>query len=106
VVEAVDGADALETFKTHSDRIDLVLTDLVMPRMSGQELWAQLTRLDPHVGFLFMSGYTEDAALRREILKRQSAFLTKPFSVADLSSALQRAFSLRPLQQKEPANVG
>jgi PAS domain S-box-containing protein len=105
VVEAADGAEALEIFKTYSDRIDLVLTDLVMPRMSGQELWGQLTRLDPQISFLFMSGYTEDAALRREILTRQSAFLTKPFSVADLSNALQRAFSLRALQQKQSVAV-
>ncbi len=85
VVEAVDGVEALERFQEHQGRIDLVLTDLVMPRMSGHELWTQLVRLDPQLSFLFMSGYTEDSALRREILSQQNAFLNKPFSVADLS---------------------
>jgi hypothetical protein len=47
-----------------------------------------------------MSGYTEDSALRREILSRQSVFLNKPFSVADLSSAIQRLLALRALQHK------
>ncbi len=98
VVEAVDGVEALDIFKSQQGSVDLVLTDLVMPRMSGHELWTQLTALDPQISFLFMSGYTEDSALRREIFNQQSGFLMKPFSVADLSNALQRAFSLRALQ--------
>ena len=97
VIEAVDGAEALEIFKIEQGGVDLVLTDLVMPRMSGHELWTQLTALDPELSFLFMSGYTEDSALRRQIFSQESAFLMKPFSVADLSNALQRAFSLRAL---------
>ena len=99
VIEATDGVEALEVFKQHPEKIDLVLTDLVMPRMNGHELWVELTRLDPQLGFLFMSGYTEDIALRQGIFSRQSAFLTKPFSVADLSTALQHALSLRSLPQ-------
>ncbi len=97
VVEAVDGVEALAVFKQQQGKIDLVLTDLVMPRMGGHELWTELTRFDPQLSFLFMSGYTEDTALRQEILSRQCAFLTKPFSVADLSNALHRALSLRAL---------
>jgi two-component system cell cycle sensor histidine kinase/response regulator CckA len=99
VVEAANGAEAIEVFKEQQEKIDLVLTDLIMPHMGGRELWTELTRLDPQLGFLFMSGYTEDTALRQEILGQHSAFLTKPFSVADLSSALQRALALRTLQQ-------
>jgi two-component system cell cycle sensor histidine kinase/response regulator CckA len=100
VVEAVDGVDAIEVFKQHRGKIDLVLTDLVMPRMSGHELWTQLMRLDSSLCFLFMSGYTEDAALRREIFNQQSGFLTKPFSVADLSNALQRVLALHALNRE------
>ncbi len=100
VVEARDGIEAIERFHEHHGKIDLVLTDLVMPRMSGHELWTQLTNLDPQLSFLFMSGYTEDSAMRRAILGRQSIFLNKPFSVADLSSGIQRALALRSLQQK------
>jgi len=100
VVEAGDGIEAIERFREHRHKIDLVLTDLVMPRMSGHELWIQLTKLDPELSFLFMSGYTEDSALRREIFGRQSVFLNKPFSVADLSGAIKRLLALRALRQK------
>jgi CheY-like chemotaxis protein len=100
VVEAADGVEALERFQEHQGKIDLVLTDLVMPHMSGHELCTQLVRLDPQLSFLFMSGYTEDSALRREILSQQNAFLNKPFSVADLSSAIQRALAMRTVHQQ------
>ena len=59
VTEAADGVEAMERFRAQQGKIDLVLTDLVMPRMSGHELWTQLTRLDPRLSFLFMSGYTK-----------------------------------------------
>ena len=78
-----------------------MLTDLVMPHMSGHELWTQLTERDPQLSFLFMSGYTEDSALRHKILSRQAVFLSKPFSVADLSTAIQRALMLRSLNYSE-----
>ncbi len=105
VVEAVDGMEALERYQEHQGKIDLVLTDLVMPRMSGHELWTQLVRLDPRLSFLFMSGYTEDSAVRREILSQQNAFLNKPFSVADLSSAIQRALAMRALHNQTLSSV-
>jgi PAS domain S-box-containing protein len=97
VIESPDGLEAIERFKEHQGKIDLVLTDLVMPRMSGHELWIQLSQLDPQLSFLFMSGYTEDSAMRREILSQQNAFLNKPFSVADLSAAIHRALAMRGL---------
>ncbi len=101
VLQAADGIEAVEVFTQGKGKIDLVLTDLVMPRMSGQELWSRLTRLNPGIRFLFMSGYTEDNALRREMLSRENSFLTKPFSVADLSIALQRAFALQAVRDRE-----
>jgi two-component system cell cycle sensor histidine kinase/response regulator CckA len=95
VIEAADGAEAIERFREQQGNIDLVLTDLVMPRMSGHELWNHLSELHPQLSFLFMSGYTEDSATRREILNPQTAFLNKPFSIADLSSAIHRVLALR-----------
>ncbi len=101
VLEAADGLEAISIFEEHQGNIDLVLTDLVMPHMSGHELWTQLTERDPQLSFLFMSGYTEDSALRHKILSRQAVFLSKPFSVADLSTAIQRALMLRSLNYSE-----
>ncbi len=101
VLQAADGSEAVQAFEEQQGKVDLVLTDLVMPRMGGQELWTKLTRLNAGTSFLFMSGYTEDNALRREMLSRQNSFLTKPFSVADLSHALQRAFALQAIHDAE-----
>jgi CheY-like chemotaxis protein len=90
VYEADCGEAALETCRQQQGKIDVVLTDLVMPGMSGHELGAELAQQYPEVRILFMSGYTEDNAARRAILTRGSSFLQKPFSVADLSGAVQR----------------
>ena len=106
VLEAADGQEAVELFEKHPGKVDMVLTDLVMPRMGGQELWTRLTALDPEIGFLFTSGYTQDNALRREMLSPHNLFLTKPFSVADLSNALQRAFALQGVHSLEHSTTG
>ena len=73
--------------------VDLVLTDLVMSGMGGHELARDLAERYPGIQVLFMSGYTEDSAARREILLKGSAFLQKPFSVADLSTAVHHALA-------------
>jgi CheY-like chemotaxis protein len=98
VLEACDAEDALAQFENHRSQaaVDLVITDLIMPGMGGHELASKLTALQPELSVLFISGYTEDIAARREMLGRGSVFLTKPFSVADLSSAIQRALSMPP----------
>jgi CheY-like chemotaxis protein len=88
VLEARDGDAALETCSATNGQIDLVLTDLVMPGMGGYELAVQINKRYPAVKMLFMSGYTEDSAARRDILLKGSSFLQKPFSVADSSNAV------------------
>ena len=97
VLEAESGETALKICEEHRGKIDLVLTDLVMSNMSGQELARKLGQHDPEVKILFMSGYTEDSAARHDILLRGSAFLQKPFSVGDLSNAVQEALVHRPI---------
>ena len=93
VLEAESGETAMKLCEEQGGTIDLVLTDLVMPGMKGHELAVQLAQHNPEVKTLFMSGYTEDNAARSEILSRGSAFLQKPFSVGDLSNAVQQALS-------------
>ena len=95
VLEAENGSAALQMCDTFHGNIDLVLTDLVMPGMSGYELGGELAQRHPLVRMLFMSGYTEDTAARRDILLQGSAFLQKPFSVADLSNAVHQVLALR-----------
>jgi two-component system, cell cycle sensor histidine kinase and response regulator CckA len=95
VLEAESAEIALKLCEEYRGKINLVLTDLVMPVMGGHELAGELAQRHPEVKMLFMSGYTEDTAARRDILLRGSAFLQKPFSVADLSNAVQQALAVR-----------
>ena len=82
--------DALGICEGQAGMIDVVLTDLVMPDLGGQEFAATLTERYPKVRILFMSGYTENNAARRAILLKGSPFLQKPFSVGELSAAIQQ----------------
>jgi PAS domain S-box-containing protein len=99
VLEAENGEIAMQLCAKHQGQIDLVLTDLVMPGMSGHELAGELAQRHPKIRMLFMSGYTEDSAARRDILLKGSAFLQKPFSVGDLSNAVQQALAMRAIMQ-------
>jgi two-component system, cell cycle sensor histidine kinase and response regulator CckA len=80
VLEARSGAEALEITARHAGRIDLVLTDVVMPEMSGRELAERLAKDQPGIPILFVSGYTDDAVVRHGLVESAVAFLQKPFS--------------------------
>jgi len=80
VVEADDGKSALEWVEAHPDPIDLLLTDVVMRRMSGPELVERLRPSHPDLKVVFMSGYTGELIAEREVLKRDITLLEKPFS--------------------------
>jgi two-component system, cell cycle sensor histidine kinase and response regulator CckA len=75
--------------------IDLLLTDLVMPGMSGRELAERVVSSRPGVQVLFTSGYSEDAALYRSVADRQAHFLPKPYTVHDLSSRVREVLDAR-----------
>ncbi len=81
VLEAPDGPTALALVdgKAGNRHIDLLLTDVIMPGMSGRELAAQLNARRPNVRVLFMSGYTDDAVVRHGMLEPGLAYLEKPF---------------------------
>lgn len=78
--EALERADAGAVF-------DLVLTDVRMPRISGDQLVARLRERRPEIAVLYMSGYSDQAAVQ-EVLATDDLFLAKPFSCADLDAAL------------------
>jgi len=84
VLEASDGLHALRHFEAGSDRIDLVLTDVVMPRMSGRELVDRVRAIRPETRVLYMSGYTEDAIVRHGVRDASTVLLGKPFAPGDL----------------------
>jgi two-component system, cell cycle sensor histidine kinase and response regulator CckA len=91
VIEAVDGADALKVIDEHGQKIDLVLTDVVMPKVGGPELIGRLREIHPGSRVLYMSGYTD----RTVPLERDSgaAFIQKPFTPSQLGQKLKEVFS-------------
>jgi two-component system cell cycle sensor histidine kinase/response regulator CckA len=89
VLEAIDGYHAIAIANAHPRRIDLLLTDLVMPGMSGRQLADTLTRSRPDVRVLFMSGYTDETMLRHLILEAGVAFLQKPFTPVGLAQKVR-----------------
>ena len=97
VLEAENGAQALEISEKHPSRIHLMITDVVMPGMSGRELAQRLSARHSHVKVLFMSGYTDNAVLHQGVLEAQTFFLQKPFSAEDL------ARKVRELLEDSPA---
>jgi PAS domain S-box-containing protein len=80
VIEAKDGRSALEWMKSNRRAIDLLLTDVMMPRMSGPELAEQLCTTNPTLRVVYMSGYTGESMTNREMLKPGVTLLEKPFS--------------------------
>ena len=89
VIAATDGEHALEVMSTCSDRIHLLLTDVVMPGMNGRQLSERVVSERPDTRVLFMSGYSDDAVLRHGIERANGHFIQKPFSMDDLAQKIR-----------------
>jgi FixJ family two-component response regulator len=74
----------------HPQPIHLMITDVVMPGMSGQKLAERLTTITPHMKVLYMSGYTDDVVLRHGILDAGMPFINKPFAAGDLAAKIRQ----------------
>lgn len=83
-MEARDGRDALQLAHSHAQELNLLLTDVVMPGMSGRELADEIKRTHPEIRVLFMSGYTSNAIVHRGVLDEGLSLLTKPFTRSGL----------------------
>jgi CheY-like chemotaxis protein len=92
VVEAINAQQAL--LELHSDReLDLLLSDVGLPGMNGRELADAARVLRPHLPVLFVTGYTESAAVRNEFLGQGMSLLPKPFSVNELLRGVRQMFN-------------
>jgi two-component system cell cycle sensor histidine kinase/response regulator CckA len=85
VLEAPDGGKALMLCEEFKEPIDLILTDVVMPGMSGRKLVDRLKVIHPEMKVLYMSGYTDDAIFHHGILESGVNFIQKPFNVDGLA---------------------
>ena len=91
VLSASTPSDAVNLAKKHAGRINLLVTDVVMPEMNGRDLANKLQSLYPHLKTLFMSGYTANVIAHRGILEEGVCFIQKPFSKNDLAVKVREA---------------
>ncbi len=94
VTIAVDGKNGFEIFEQNKNKYDLVLLDMVMPRMNGKECYIKLKECSPEVNVIFISGYSPHHELDLENDKNLKAFLQKPFRKNDLINAINQALGV------------
>jgi two-component system cell cycle sensor histidine kinase/response regulator CckA len=93
VLEASGGRDALEILIETGERIKLVVTDVVMPAMTGRDLVSRIAEIRPNLPVIFMSGYTDEDVIRRGLMERGRRFLQKPFSPDTLARQVHEALT-------------
>ena len=95
VLEAGNGREAIEVADSHAGPLHLLITDVVMPEMSGRQLVELLLPRRPGLKVLLMSGYTEDAVVRHGIADAKANFLQKPFTLSGLAKKVRDVLDRR-----------
>jgi two-component system, cell cycle sensor histidine kinase and response regulator CckA len=98
VIEAEDGHTALELAAMHAGTIHLLMTDVVMPGISGRELAERAKLIRPKIKVLYMSGYTDQAVVHHGILEMDAVLLQKPFTMTTLSTKLREILTAETVQ--------
>jgi PAS domain S-box-containing protein len=96
VIEAADGAVAMQIAVAHEKTIHLLLTDVIMPGMNGRELAQRIAEIRPNVKILYMSGYTENVIGHNGMLDAGIRLLQKPFNLRDLKSIVREVLDATP----------
>jgi len=79
VITAIDGEDAVMKYKEHAEKIHLLLFDLVMPKMTGNEAYNEIKKLKPDIKVMFTSGYIQEIAKNKILADPNAAFILKPY---------------------------
>ncbi len=96
VVEAADGEEALASWDRQSGGFDMLVTDVVMPKIGGIELASTLRERDPRIRVIYMSGYSQVAVERKDTLQPDAIWLSKPFSLHDFVVEVRKQFDAAP----------
>ena len=91
VITAVDGKEALEICQEKHRQIDLVISDVVMPKMDGRQLYKHIVKRCPETKFLFISGYTGSDIRNKFIFEQGIPFMSKPFTLTQLAGKVREA---------------
>jgi PAS domain S-box-containing protein len=93
VLVAVDGEEAVEMFRLHHAKIDLVLLDVVLPKLGGPEAYSRMSKLKPGLPVLFTTGYSPDTSMLRSVQQRELPLLQKPYTPQELARRVREAFA-------------
>ena len=95
VILAHDGMDAIEKFKANSDKVDIIIMDLIMPKKSGREAYQDIRRLKPSVKVLFISGYSPDLLQNKGVLETGEEVMIKPVRPLELARRVRAMLDRR-----------
>ena len=95
VLLAVDGEDAVTQFEAHENKIDLALLDVVLPKLSGPEVYNRILQRKPDLPIIFATGYSPDIALLQKVQEKGLPLLQKPYSPRDLAHKIREALDRR-----------
>jgi len=93
VIEAVNGRSAVELFKEHQDKIDIALLDVVMPELSGKEVYNLITNIKPNLPVIFASGYLSNDINREFADNEKIVFIQKPYKIAELLNTVRKTLN-------------
>jgi len=105
VLCAADGEEALEIFSNRADAVDLVILDVVMPKLGGHDSFKRLVELRPGVKVLFISGYSQDSMHMEFVKQDQVRFVQKPFRRSELLSSVRELLDQRSVSESGPADA-
>ena len=93
VLTAINPNEAIKIVETHSEKIDLLMTDVIMPDINGRELAEKLKGIVPGIKCLYMSGYNADIVTNQGIIGKNVNFIQKPFDIEEIAAKLREVLS-------------